>query len=127
MPTRSRTPLIRNVFGDDFDDSVGDRAAKRSLMNAHALVTRAEQRAAIEDLFRRLRRIEQAVAASRAKSQARDAGAFGEGASLEELRTRLARVKALTSPNVTPRSRARVAGQYVTGRSRARTRRMTSR
>ena len=125
MPKRSHTPLIRNVFDGSFDE--GDDAAMSSLTQA---MTQEQQRREIADILRRLKRIEQAVRVSRLRDETRTAGAAGEGTSVAELRRRVQRVKALTSPNVTRRSKSRArrmaARHMVTGRSGARTRRMNS-
>lgn len=90
-----------------------------------------EQRSELADILRRLKRIEQAVRVSQLRADARDMDAIGEGTSLSDIRRRIQRVKALTSPNVTRRSRNRTRrmniAQNVTGRSSARTRRLRSR
>lgn len=105
MPRRTTpTPLIRGVFDDDFDDSVGDRVATRSLIVA---MTPEQQRLEVDDILRRLKRIEESVALSRVRAQTRDAGAFGEGDSLEDLARRVRRVKTLVAPHVTGRSKRR--------------------
>lgn len=132
MPRGSRTPLIRNIFDDSFDDSIADEAATNSLMRSHAqTMSVQEQRSELADILRRLKRIEQAVRVSQLRADARDMDAIGEGTSLSDIRRRIQRVKALTSPNVTRRSRNRTRrmniAQNVTGRSSARTRRLRSR
>ena len=130
MPRGHRTPLIRNVFDDSFDDSIADEAATNSLMRAHAqTMSVQEQRSELADILRRLKRIEHAVRVSQLRADAHSL--IGEGTSISDLKRRIQRVKALTSPNVAGRSKSRTRRmnltQNVTGRSSARTRRLRSR
>ena len=80
----------------------------------------------ITDLKRRIKHVEEAMKVSRLRDAARNAGAIGEGTSIADLKRRVELIKALTSGNVTGRSKARSQrlrmATNVTGRSRARSR-----